>query len=150
MWGASLWCSRLRTWYCHFSGLGHCCGVSLIPGLGTSIYHRRGQKKMQMRHNDCNIHDPGGKGPEYWAAPLQGPLASPTACQTSIHCPCPQDRGATSAHQAGAIPEPGLLAQALHFLEVALNSGAPGDWHMSSGEWAPYQHTEECSSDQKI
>ena len=26
----------LRIWRCHCSGVGHCCGTGLIPGLGTS------------------------------------------------------------------------------------------------------------------
>ena len=34
--GVPLWCSRLRTWHSHFSGLGSCCGMDLILGLGTS------------------------------------------------------------------------------------------------------------------
>ena len=31
-----MWCCRLRIWHCHCSGLGHCCGMGLIPGWGTS------------------------------------------------------------------------------------------------------------------
>ena len=35
--GVPLWCSRLRIWCGHYSVLGRCCGVSLIPGRRTSI-----------------------------------------------------------------------------------------------------------------
>ena len=34
--GAPWWLCGLRIWLCHCYGWGHCCGVSLIPGLGTS------------------------------------------------------------------------------------------------------------------
>lgn len=34
-----LWCSALRIWHCHWSGLGQCCGVGLNSGLGTLTYH---------------------------------------------------------------------------------------------------------------
>ena len=30
-------------------GLGHCYGEDSIPGLGTSIYHRQGQKKGKKK-----------------------------------------------------------------------------------------------------
>ena len=33
---APLQCSGLRIHRCHCSSSGHCCGVGLIPGLGTS------------------------------------------------------------------------------------------------------------------
>ena len=32
-----IWCSRLRIQCCQYSGLGHCCGMGLIPGLRTSF-----------------------------------------------------------------------------------------------------------------
>ena len=45
--GVFLWCSGLRIWHCHCSGLGNCCGVGLIPVPGTSIYCRCGLKKKK-------------------------------------------------------------------------------------------------------
>ena len=39
-----MWCSRLRIWHCHCSGLGSCCGKVSVPGLGTSACHGCGQK----------------------------------------------------------------------------------------------------------
>ena len=29
------WFSGLRTSHCHYCGLGHCCGMAVITGLGT-------------------------------------------------------------------------------------------------------------------
>ena len=40
--GVLLWCSGLRIWCCHCSGLGCCCGAGSISGPGTSICHRHG------------------------------------------------------------------------------------------------------------
>ena len=42
-----LWCSKLRIWCCHCSGLGHHYGLGLLPGLGTSTCHRCSQKKKK-------------------------------------------------------------------------------------------------------
>ena len=42
--GVLLWLSRLRIWCCHCCGLGHCCGMSLIPGSGTSTFHECGKE----------------------------------------------------------------------------------------------------------
>ena len=42
--GVSLWHSQLRIWHCHCSGSGHCCGMGLILGPGTSACHGCGQK----------------------------------------------------------------------------------------------------------
>ena len=44
---ALLCCSWLRIQNCHCSGSGGCCSAGLIPGLGTSICCRRGQKNKQ-------------------------------------------------------------------------------------------------------
>ena len=43
--GVFLSCNRLRIWCCHWSNLGCCSGLGLIPGLGTSACYRWGQKK---------------------------------------------------------------------------------------------------------
>ena len=32
----SWWCGGLRIWDCHCGGLGCCCGMGLISGLGTT------------------------------------------------------------------------------------------------------------------
>ena len=45
-----LWCSGLRIWCCHYSGLRHCCGTSSIPGPGTSTCHRCSQKKEKKKY----------------------------------------------------------------------------------------------------
>ena len=42
-----LWHSMLRSQHCHCSGLGHCFGIGLIPGKGTSTCYRPGQKKKK-------------------------------------------------------------------------------------------------------
>ena len=41
-----LWHSELRIQYFHCSNLGHCCGVGLIPCLGTSTCCGHGQTKQ--------------------------------------------------------------------------------------------------------
>ena len=38
--GVPWWLSRLRIWHCHCCGSGCCCGVGLIPDLGTFSCHR--------------------------------------------------------------------------------------------------------------
>ena len=43
-----LWHTGLRIWHCHCSSSGYCCGVGLIPSLGTSICCKCGQKKTQV------------------------------------------------------------------------------------------------------
>lgn len=43
-----LWHSMLRSQHCHCSGLGHCFGIGLIPGKGTSTCYRLGQKKKKI------------------------------------------------------------------------------------------------------
>ena len=42
-----LWHSGLRIWQCHNYGIGCSCGSDSIPGPGTSISHRCGQKKKK-------------------------------------------------------------------------------------------------------
>ena len=42
-----LWHSGLRTWYCHSCGLGHNCGLDLIPGPGTSCLECGKKKKKK-------------------------------------------------------------------------------------------------------
>ena len=41
--GVPLWCSRLRIWHCHRSGLGS------VPGPGTSTCCRCGQEKEKKK-----------------------------------------------------------------------------------------------------
>ena len=43
-----LWCSGLRIWHCHCSGLDCCCGAGLIPGLGISTCRGCSQKKFRI------------------------------------------------------------------------------------------------------
>lgn len=40
-----LWHSEFRIWHCQCSSSGHCCGMVLLPGMGTSMCHRYGLKK---------------------------------------------------------------------------------------------------------
>ena len=53
-----LWLSGLRIWHCHYSGSDHCCGVGLIPGLGTFACHGHGQKKKKL-NKKIKCHIPG-------------------------------------------------------------------------------------------
>lgn len=45
--------SRLRTQCCHWCGSGHCCGLGLTPGLGTSACRRYGQ--IFFPHYSCQF-----------------------------------------------------------------------------------------------
>ena len=45
--GVRWWLKRLKIWFCHCSGSGHCCGVYLIPG------HKHSQKK---KNEVINLH----------------------------------------------------------------------------------------------
>lgn len=40
-------CSVLGIQPCHWSSLGHCCGIDLNPGRGTSTCPRLGQKEKK-------------------------------------------------------------------------------------------------------
>lgn len=42
------WLSKLRIWHCPYCDLGLCCGTSLIPGPGSSTYHRYNQKNIYI------------------------------------------------------------------------------------------------------
>ena len=42
---------QLKIHHCHCCVLGHCYGVSLIPGPGTYIYHRQAKKKKKKNIN---------------------------------------------------------------------------------------------------
>ena len=42
-----LWHSGLRIQHCHYSSLGHCRGMGLIPGPGTFAFHMCGQKRKE-------------------------------------------------------------------------------------------------------
>ena len=37
----------LRIWHCHGYGIGHSCGLDLIPGLGASICHWCSHKRTE-------------------------------------------------------------------------------------------------------
>ena len=52
---SSLVAHGLRTWCCHCSGLGCCCGTGLIPGPETSTCHEHSQTKQntKCRCLDC-------------------------------------------------------------------------------------------------
>jgi len=41
--GVLLWHSRLRIRCCYCNSLGRCCGLSSVPGLGTSTCHQHSQ-----------------------------------------------------------------------------------------------------------
>ena len=60
--GAALWCSGLRIQHCHCSGVGHCHGMGLIPGLGTSTCYRCGKKKLKKRRIRIAVFDQ----PKHW------------------------------------------------------------------------------------
>ena len=45
-----LWVKELVV-SCHCSGLGSCCGVGPIPGLGTFTCHGRGQRTWSQETN---------------------------------------------------------------------------------------------------
>ena len=45
--GVFLWLSRLRMQCYHFCSSDRCCGVGLIPGLGTSTCCWHGQKEKK-------------------------------------------------------------------------------------------------------
>ena len=53
--GVPLWHSGLRIWHCHCSSLGHCSGVSLIPGLGTYICYAYSLKKKEEEKESSTI-----------------------------------------------------------------------------------------------
>ena len=53
--GVPLWCNRLRI-RCHCTGLGHWCGMSLIPGLGISTCCRHIQNKQKRTKEPLNTH----------------------------------------------------------------------------------------------
>ena len=50
--GVPSYCWRLRIQRFHWSSSGHCCGVGLIPGLGTFTCPRPGQKKKKKRNKE--------------------------------------------------------------------------------------------------
>jgi len=45
--GVPMWLRALRTWHCHCSGSGCCCGVGSIPHPGTSTCCRGSQKQTK-------------------------------------------------------------------------------------------------------
>ena len=47
-----LWCKGLRIWHCHRYGVGHSCSSDSIPGLVTSICHRRRGEKKKRKYED--------------------------------------------------------------------------------------------------
>ena len=52
-----MWCSGLKIWHCHCIGPGHCCGVDLVPSLGTSTCHEYSQKgkKKQKKRRESHV-----------------------------------------------------------------------------------------------
>ena len=59
----------LRTRHCHYSGLGHCCGVGLIPGPGTLMLQVWPKKKGgssccgSVVNEPISIHEDAGSIP---------------------------------------------------------------------------------------
>ena len=55
--GVPWWCSGLSIWCCHYSGSSCCCGMSLIPGWGTSAWrvYGWGKKKRQSKQNSVAL-----------------------------------------------------------------------------------------------
>ena len=47
--GMPWWPNGLGIQHCHGCGLGHCCGVSLIPGPGTSTLLWVWPKKLNLK-----------------------------------------------------------------------------------------------------
>ena len=47
--------SRERIQFCHCCGLGHCCNVGVIPGLGISACHRDSQKSLQIMNAGAGV-----------------------------------------------------------------------------------------------
>ena len=50
-----MWFSGFSIQHCHCSGLSHCCGSGLIPGLGTSMCCGWGQKEEQRGNKITKI-----------------------------------------------------------------------------------------------
>ena len=63
MGGVPWWCSRLRTLSPLWLGC-HCYG--LIPGLGTSTCHGRGQKKPHPTMGMTSLSDTGFTNQQMW------------------------------------------------------------------------------------
>ena len=58
------WLSGLRIQHCPCSGLGHCCGVGSLPGLGTSTWHGCGEKnKIKLKHESRRVLLKALRGP---------------------------------------------------------------------------------------
>lgn len=55
--GVLLWHRGLRVQHCHYSGLGHCCGMSSVFHLGTSTCH--GPKKQNQKAISYSVLAPG-------------------------------------------------------------------------------------------
>ena len=48
---------QVRDLVLSLQGLGHCCGVGLIPGPGTASCHRCGQKKKEKKRKKMSGTD---------------------------------------------------------------------------------------------
>ena len=51
--GTLLWFSGLRIWHCHCNSLGFCCGLSTVPGPGTSTCWGHSQNKQTKDIPTC-------------------------------------------------------------------------------------------------
>ena len=59
----------VRTWHCYHTGLGCCCGVGLIPGLGTfNMAQKKKRKECEEVH--CNAGNNDMQSISLWASPL--------------------------------------------------------------------------------
>ena len=47
----------MRIWHCHCCGMGHCCGLSLIPSLGTSTCYRHSKERERERERTLLADD---------------------------------------------------------------------------------------------
>ena len=79
--GFPQWLSGLRILHCHCCGSGHCYGVGLIPGPGTSTCCGHGQNKVQPPI----ISSPWPR--PFWAAPPSGtwPIMTPGPARANPH-----------------------------------------------------------------
>ena len=54
--GVFLWLSRFRIQCCLCSSSDHCCGMDLIPGLGTSVCCGCGKRKKNSKeYRQCTV-----------------------------------------------------------------------------------------------
>ena len=93
-----MWLNGLRTWRYHYSGLGCCCGVGLIPGPGTSACCRHGQKKkvhlpIPVFFFHCKKFQSSRKEEEAYTLALNSPVVNILPLSPELFlclCPLPQ------------------------------------------------------------